>query len=225
MDTPDPETLPYEVGRGKPPKEHQFKAGQPSANPHGRKGKAENRDRIAAKQLSKCAQNTAAATLRRAAERPRRVTTSDGVTRSMTTLDVVVERISAAAAAGDVRTALKFVAMVHDHDRQGGRAQVQDPAPTVGPMVIGATCNTMDETLEQLEMEQRRHQLRHELAELEGAVAVARNARTGGPLPQAPPDARETRAYSEGGLTRSDRREAGSPSLSGRSLKADGSYR
>lgn len=29
----------YEVGYGKPPKDHQFKAGQPSANPRGRKRK------------------------------------------------------------------------------------------------------------------------------------------------------------------------------------------
>lgn len=33
----------YEVGKGRPPKEHQFKAGQPSANPRGRPKGSKNR--------------------------------------------------------------------------------------------------------------------------------------------------------------------------------------
>ena len=47
-----PSQEPYSVGKGKPPKEHQFKKGQPSPNPHGRP-KGSTRDSQLQKMLKK----------------------------------------------------------------------------------------------------------------------------------------------------------------------------
>ena len=49
-DSSDP-TEDYKVGYGRPPREHMQKAGAPSKNPYGRKGKPQNREAIARRKL------------------------------------------------------------------------------------------------------------------------------------------------------------------------------
>ncbi len=215
MDDDAPAGPDYTVGYGKPPEEHRFKPGRPSANPYGRKGKPENRERILTTKKARSVRDV----ILSVANKPRRVSTADGRSRKMSTTEVLTEKLVSYAMTGSATAALKLLELMSRQERAAAEAE---PVTDTGVMVIQATPPTMEETLALVKW--RDDQLRREEAQRDvsntpspGAEDEGGGRRISGSEPQV--TSRETRAYGEeGGTTRA----APTP---GRSLKADGLYR
>ena len=95
----------YEVGYGKPPREHQFKKGQ-SGNPSGSRGR-------------KRAPTTLTAAVKDALLK-KQVVTVGGKRRHMTRLEIVAERLLGNAAQGDpgaIREVLRLVPLIDKFDK------------------------------------------------------------------------------------------------------------
>ena len=225
----DPDDTPQhndKTGYGKPPVEHQFKAGRPSGNPYGRKGKPENRERIAAKQAHKSLRAVSV----EVANEKRQVTLSDGRSTRM----MMKEALLRSAANGGFKN--PYVAMKvlerFDKDEQT-QLERREQQQLGGPMVIPSTPVTVEDTIRELQAKDELLRLQDEVrAAREVLVALAEGAEPPAPVHHsrppapAPPDAREVRAYSGGvGPRPGQSTLRADPPIPGTSLKADGTFR
>ena len=97
----------YEVGYGKPPKQHQFRKGQ-SGNPNGRPRKNETLADLVVKLL----------------DEPIQVRTKDG-TFTMTSREAIVRTLIQRAATGDVRQTKMLMELIETNERETRADQPQ----------------------------------------------------------------------------------------------------